>query len=499
MRRAFAVVPSTFRFRQQQKSSIRPDLGRDLLSAMPRSQRDPERRRRVPTGRNKGKNLHPVVILQRGFLILAIAIAGYEAHSAAGISGTAVGWPNRRRRNSAPDVGDLRPPILVNLPSYEPVGMPVTREVPEATRTYSAADEEIEPKTEEKAVEPSEPHIFVWGEGSGAHAPPPLSWYEQAAASMSSAVNATSDAASAAWAEAADYARRIQVSSSGFILLPSLTKGTTMDNAIGAAWSAQARNANVSALPAHLKAVALHAPPRLTPEAEEAASDERGSIFSARRKGDWMGCNRQNYLVCKGVYRAIKQANAITVMDVACDANAEWLPKVVRHLRREFRMIKLVCANPSPDKLEPAKADYMGVDLVTFTTFDPFVSHFTDKCDLIIAVNLLKSETLIRAMRFFKHLEASSDNIGAVVFDNYPDSTNRLSIGKKSVKVNAFAPPFLFGRTLSRYAKVDEQAGAEIMEIVSVATKGMFEFQTTPSMAELEDPKLRRRKSDPLA
>lgn len=344
-----------------------------------------------------------------------------------------------------------------------------------------------------------------------------FSWFEQAALAVSGVLSEayidTADAASSAFKEAARYASDMGISE-GLVHLPRLvesatnattasleggeTATTTQNATAGAAWSSSSW-ASLTALPAYLKAVALHGAPRLTSEEALAQREEQGSIFSARRKGEWMGCTRAYHLVCKGVYRAIKRVNAVSVVDTACTANARWLPLVLEHLRKEFRVVQLTCADRDLSRLQYVKAAYSDVGNVKFMTMDPFKDKISNETDLVIGVKLLDKMSMINVMKFFKNIQSSAA-VKHVVFENYPNSKNRVDLekSKKAVRLNGYAPPFMFGKPVYQYQNADEQPTSEIVEILAMETSELFAYKETPHMADLEDPKLRKRRVEPV-
>ena len=102
-----------------------------------------------------------------------------------------------------------------------------------------------------------------------------------------------------------------------------------------------------------------------------------------------MGCTQPYHLICKGVHRAIKIVNAVTVVDTLCAQNAPWLPLVLTHLTKEFRFVKIICANRDDTRREYVQAAYDGLEVVVFTTYDPFNTPITNRMDLVIAIKLL--------------------------------------------------------------------------------------------------------------
>lgn len=341
------------------------------------------------------------------------------------------------------------------------------------------------------------------------------SWFEQAAQSMSKSVSDTAGAASAAFQEAARYAAAIDIKE-GLIQLPGLIVSAStaavnssdgdddsrtnpahsapVDRAPGATWSSSAWGA-LNSLPAYLKAAALHAAPTWTAEEAQAILEKRGSIFTARQKGEWMGCTQPYHLICKGVYRAIKIVNAVTVVDTLCAQNAPWLPLVLTHLKKEFRFVKLICADRDYTRREYVQAAYDGLEDVAFTTYDPFNTPITNQTDLVIAIKLLDRQSMIRGMKFFKTLQKSPD-VKHVIYENYPRSTNRRGVGADAalpVRLNTRLAPFMFGRPVYKYQNSDESPTVETMEIMTMAVPDIFANKETPKMAELEDPRLRKR------
>lgn len=148
------------------------------------------------------------------------------------------------------------------------------------------------------------------------------------------------------------------------------------------------------------------------------------SVYTVRKRQGWWGCERPYWVACKGVYRAIKRLDAVSVMDVNCLANSDFLPVVFSHLRREFRSVRFVCAERDADRLAAARAKYAKVDAKTsYITFDPFApdaaAAYPPQLDVVLAVGAFVGESLISSMRLFRSLHAS----GAaryVVFDNFP-------------------------------------------------------------------------------
>lgn len=358
------------------------------------------------------------------------------------------------------------------------------------------------------------------GSGHGQHIV--WSYFEQASAAMSQSssalsqslsdtADAASSAANSAWTEAARYAHEMGIKA-GLVQLPTLVvtqnaNGTypegaaveeVRDTAPGASWSSSAWG-GLNSLPAYLKAVAMHSAPKWTSEEAMAQLEERGSIFTARRKGEWMGCTRPYHLACKGVYRAIKRVDATTVLDTACMLNAHWLPLVIQHLRKEFRFIQLVCAVQDKSRVEYVRAAFEDVDHVTFTTMNPFRDNVVNKTDLVVAVKLLDKKSLIHAMRFFRNMQRNAATVSHIVYENFPSSNNRRDVndGKQLVRVNTFLPPFMFGRTVHRYENIDESPTSDVMEIVTIATDALFANKQTPAMADLGDPKLKKRRKNP--
>lgn len=243
-------------------------------------------------------------------------------------------------------------------------------------------------------------------------------------------------------------------------------------------------------VPAFLRAAQMYAAPKLTAEELQAQIDERTSIFAARRKGDWMGCGRSYYLVCKGVYRAIKRTNALTILDTACAANSYWLPFVIKHLYKELKLIKLTCADKDESHLRQARQAYRDIDHVQFTQFNPYTTQISNKTDLLLGISALNDETLITASKFFRNIQESG-NVAYVVYENFPDSNNgrgSLSTRRSSGRLNTFAPPFMFGLPTYYYENVDEQPSTESVMIVAMKSEELFKNHRKPNMVDLRPP-----------
>lgn len=339
-------------------------------------------------------------------------------------------------------------------------------------------------------------------------------WLTQAKEAAYETMMSTTEGASSAVAEAFAYASNITISA-GLVQLPSLSslRGTTSPAASssanstastlsGFAWSAQAAMGKLATLPAYLKAVAVYQPHRTEEELEALRDGDPDSIFNARHKGQWMGCTQQFYVICKGAYRSLKRTNALTVHDVNCKANIYWLPLVIRHLKTEFRVVKLLCTTPDSSQLDQIKDAYEGVDHVTFGRFDPFTDKFVNQTDVVVAVKLLEHETMVRAMKLFRNLRESL-KVGHIVMDSYMNSVNRPEFkdpkGGTQVHINLFQPPFMFGKPLYRYSNADEDFGNERIEVVAVKRDDLFGRQQNVRFGDLQDPKQRQRaKSKPV-
>jgi hypothetical protein len=341
-------------------------------------------------------------------------------------------------------------------------------------------------------------------------------WLEQSAASAREFLRSTAQSASSAWDDASNFGSNV-IMTGGLVLLPSLSlpaqatnqngsvpaekinsaSAASSDLAKGSSWSIASAMGDTEALPAYLKAVAVNSAPKLKESAAVAEGEGRESVFAARRKGTWMGCTPPYYMICKGVYRAIKKLNAVTVLDTSCKENTVWLPFVIMHLKKEFRLVRLICTDRSVSKLSRVHLAYQGFKHVSFSQFDPFEDVLTNKTDVVIAVNLLRQETLIRSMKFFKLLKENK-LAGGVVYENYPESANKpiasKTLAKEVVLLNTFTVPFLFGPPEYRYESTEEQPGSRRMEIAFVSPARIFEHKSTPSFADLMHPDLRDTK-----
>lgn len=219
------------------------------------------------------------------------------------------------------------------------------------------------------------------------------------------------------------------------------------------------------------------------------------SIFVARRKGVWMGCARAYFLVCKGVYRAIKRTASVNVMDVSCVQDLQWLPKVLDKLKDEFRMVRLTCAVRTHTDVKIAQEAFKMNPLVNVVMFDPFVEAFVNTSDMIIAYRLVENENLIRTMQFFKNVK-KHDNVQYIVHDNYPQESNVITVhpqnnSRSLFRINAAREPFSFPEPVYIYENVDEQPGTHTMHIVCRSMRDIFERRTLPELQDLIDPRKR--------
>ena len=215
------------------------------------------------------------------------------------------------------------------------------------------------------------------------------------------------------------------------------------------------------------------------------------SVFTVRQPKGWWGCDRPFWVACKGVYRSIKRLDAVAVMDVNCLANADYLPVVFAHLRREFRAVRFVCAERDADRLAAARAKYRSVEAKTsFVTFDPFAADaaYPPRLDVVLAIGAFAGESLIRSMRLFRALHAS----GAaryVVFDNFPSLDNGPSVGARGGgvagvggvnkgRINVYKGPFMFPPAKYMYENATEVYGTEHNQIMALAVADLFPAAT---------------------
>lgn len=279
----------------------------------------------------------------------------------------------------------------------------------------------------------------------------------------------------------------------GPVPLPELNVGGEASReTAGAAWIAASAWGMLNALPVHLRAMATYAVPQAPTDGSGEAigsEDTAPSIFTAKRKGAWMGCSRDYHLVCKGVYRSIKRTNAIKVVDTACDMNVEWLPHIVQKLKSEFRLVQLTCVVRRAEEIATIKAAYKAVPNVQFATLDPFTGAYPNGTDMVIAYRLFERETLIRAMQFFKNLKAGAA-VTYVTHESFPDEKNAPS-NTAALQINTATEPFSFPSSVHEYSNTDEQPGPSRMQIVTTATSAIFEGRTTPKMHDLIDPRKR--------
>lgn len=280
--------------------------------------------------------------------------------------------------------------------------------------------------------------------------------------------------------------------------LPSLTTEgagapTTDDNATAvggvapahtrfSAWAVAPSSAGGAGVPPFLRA-ASSAP---LPGMEVPPS----SVYTVRKRQGWWGCERPYWVACKGVYRAIKRLDAVSVMDVNCLANSDFLPVVFSHLRREFRSVRFVCAERDADRLAAARAKYAKVDAKTsYITFDPFApdaaAAYPPQLDVVLAVGAFVGESLISSMRLFRSLHAS----GAaryVVFDNFPSLDNAPAVGAAGGtvgggvkgRINVYKGPFLFPVAKYTYENATETYGSEESQIMAFSVADLFTTST---------------------
>lgn len=305
-------------------------------------------------------------------------------------------------------------------------------------------------------------------------------------------------AATAAEAEAAAAeARRKAVAAipAGPFPLPQLsgTNGTSVivptSAQAGLSWSMSLIKGMLPTVPAHWAAEVTRAATALTE-----ALPSTPSIFRARQKGEWMGCVRPHHLVCKGVYRAAKAANVLTMLSLGCADDVDWLPHILRKLREELRPIRLYCAitnTTSATTIHNLNSTFHSVGLVDIVKVDiPHGQLGVTKVDMLVAYRALTAGTLIDAMRLLRGLKQSGVAT-LLVTETYPDTDNAKQNGRTRERVNVAAAPFLFPAPAFEYANENENESADDMEIVTIRIAELFEQRLTPEMKDLVDPRKR--------
>jgi len=212
------------------------------------------------------------------------------------------------------------------------------------------------------------------------------------------------------------------------------------------------------------------------------------SIFSALRKGPWMGCSRTDALVCTGVYRALKRTAAASIFDVDCSRHLAWLPKVIDKLLGEYRLVRVICAYTSEAAHARSRVAWGArrhVTYVNFTAADAAPSQFMP-ADVTLARESMKSN-LILSMRFLKNLKHAGTS-KFLVHENFP--RERVNIPTKTgLRINAALPPFSLPPPVYTHQDPDDSVGVQIN---CRNVPEMFEMRTTPTMEELVDPRKRR-------
>lgn len=272
----------------------------------------------------------------------------------------------------------------------------------------------------------------------------------------------------------------------GPLPLPTLGQGAHASSVAGASWTAAAAKGFMSYLPAFLKVKAM------APSVRNASEPVVESIFTARRKGQWIGCTSKYHLVCKGVYKAIKKTGAITVMDTNCANNARWLPLVMMKLRGEFRLVTLRCADPKETVTGDIRSAYAQLKYVTWEPFDVFEDEYKNKTDLLLAYNVLRHQSLIRGVRMFRRAKESG-LVKYITFDNTPGTTNHPGADKTS-PINVLVQPFMFPNAFALYEEPMEQLNPAVpQQIMTMKLEDLFIHSFTPEMNDLIDPRKRRR------
>lgn len=291
--------------------------------------------------------------------------------------------------------------------------------------------------------------------------------------------------------------------------LPSLSRWTDANNSspegsvdnnvhAGSSWAASLANGLLAALPAHWMVERLHSAPTRSSDQEREFSYE-DSIFSARRKGIWIGCGSDSYLICKGAYRAIKVVDAAKVADVGCIRNSGWLPHVLGKLRGEFRMVHLICIVPEQMHVKEVMELYKDVTMkVSVIVKNVLEEEITEKVDLLIGYGFLKGGTLIRAMRFMR-LVKRSGNVRYLLLENYPGEKNVVinelkSNGKndRKIRINTGIAPFYFPKAIYNYANEDDNDERVEKTIKVVRVDELFEGQMTLRYDQLIDPRKKK-------
>lgn len=287
---------------------------------------------------------------------------------------------------------------------------------------------------------------------------------------------------------------------------------------VGSSWSVSLARGLLPSLPIHWAAEVSRAASALAAGlsfSSGAGMNEGGSIFTARQKGEWIGCTRPHHLVCKGVYRAIKAHNSLSVLSLSCGADVDWLPHILRKLRTELRPVRLYCglapASEDPsmelrvagiERVYKGPAGLAGFVTVPNLASGGFVQVEADKLktfkvDMLIAYRRLAALTLIDGVKFLRTVKASG-MADLLVLETFPEADNAVntlaserSTGRN--KVNVGAAPFFFPAPVFEYVNEDEQdtnAGDE-MEIVVVKLSELFAERMTPEMKDLVDPRKR--------
>lgn len=257
----------------------------------------------------------------------------------------------------------------------------------------------------------------------------------------------------------------------------------------GSSWSMSLIKGMLPTVPAHWAAEVTRAATALAE-----ALPSTPSIFRARQKGEWIGCVRPHHLVCKGVYRAAKASNALSMLSLGCADDIDWLPHILRKLREELRPIRLYCAishTTSSATLNNLHSTYRSVGLVDVVKVNvPHGQLGVTNVDMVVAYRALTVGTLIDAMRLLRGLKKSGAG-KLLVTETYPDIDNAKQDGQVRQRVNVGAAPFLFPAPAFEYANEDENENADDMEIVTVRIAELFEQRLTPEMKDLVDPRKR--------
>lgn len=287
----------------------------------------------------------------------------------------------------------------------------------------------------------------------------------------------------------------------------------------GSTWTVSLARGLLPTLPAHWAAEVSRAASAFAASLSSGpGSTSYGSIFTARRKGDWIGCSRTHNLICKGVYRGIKAQNTLSVLSLTCDSDMEWLPHILRKLRSELRPVRLYCGLPYTNdeemnrrklKIEELYKDnglsgIVGVKNIRDNNNEFVIQRLNDegnmkkkfKVDMMIIYRLLGQMTLIDGIRFLRAIKKSEVS-DMITSETFTETDNSVSVGNGVNKINVGTAPYLFPAPVFEYINGDDddksggRGGGGDMEIVVVKVNELFEENMTPEMKDLIDPRKR--------